>query len=237
MDTALIITLVFSIITALLVVAELLLNFNNSKKERNNKSVTEQRAQWIQNLRTLFAEIIELLDQAIDSLIKFERKYNGASIASVGSAPVTELRKKFTSLRLLLNFDNAADKTIIKAIGGLICRIDFEFDYCGIIDFPDYYVAEYIAAKELIVLYMSIYLKSEWERLKKESKSGETSSKYFEDKYKELTDKNKSQIDTLSKKAYRITLQGFIEYLESFEEFKQTRINAYNCLNLYDINE
>lgn len=74
-------------------------------------------------------------------------------------------------------------------------------------------------------------------KIKKESKSGETSSKYFEDKYKELTDKNKSQIDTLSKKAYRITLQVFIEYLEGFEEFKQTRVNAYNCLNLYDINE
>ncbi len=237
MDTALIITLVFSIITAILVVAELLLNYINSKKERNNKSVTEQRAQWIQNLRIIFADIIDLFDQAIDSLIKFERKYNGASISSVGNAPVKELRKKFTALRLLLNFDNAADKTIINAISDLICRIDFEFDYCIIIDFPDYYVEEYIAAKELIVLYMSIYLKSEWERLKKESKSGETSSKYFDEIYNELINKNKSKIDALSKKAYRLSLQEFINYLESFEEFKQINIHAYNCLNLYELDE
>lgn len=237
MDTALIITLVFSIITAVLVVVELILNFNNHKKERNNKSVTEQRAQWIQNLRVRFANIIELFDQAIDSLIKFERKCNGAFIESVGSAPVKGLRKEFTSLRLLLNFDNEADKTIVNAISDLICRIDFEFDYCSIIEFPDYYVEEYIAAKELIVLYMSIYLKSEWERLKRESKSGETSSKYFEKKYEELIEKHKSQIDILSKRAYRLSLQQFIKHLENFEEFKQTRINAYNCLNLYELDE
>lgn len=234
MDTGTSITVIFSIITSLLVVVELFLTFSNSRKERNNKSVTEQRAQWIQNLRELFAEIIGLFDQAIDSLIKFERKYSGTLIDSVGCTPSKELRKKFTSLRLLLNFDNQADKTIIKAISDLICRIDFEFDYCGMIDFPDYYVEDYIAAKELIVLYMSIYLKAEWERLKKESKSGETSSKYFEEKYTELIEKNNAQIEVLSKKAYKLPLQQFVNYLEGFEEFKQTRINAYNCLNLYD---
>lgn len=239
MDTALIITLVFSIVTAFLVIIELIINFFNHRKERNIEAVTEQRAQWIQNLRQVFGETIDLLDLAIDNLIKFERVSLGRANYTNNKVVVStcELRKKYTQLRLLLNFSNNADKTILNTLSDLICRLDYEFDYCHMINFPDYFVDEYIAAKELAVLYMNIYLKAEWERLKKESKTGATSSKFFDDAYNKLLEKSKTKIEKLSKTAYRLTLEDFIKFLEESEEFKTINVKPYNCLNLCDFDD
>lgn len=236
MDTALIITLVFSVVTAFLVIVEIVINFYNHRKERNIQAVTEQRAQWIQNLRQVFGETIDLLDLAIDNLIRLERGSLGRRNFSDKNIAVStyELRSKYTQLRLLLNFNNTADITILNTLSDLICRLDYEFDYCHMIDFPDYYVNEYTAAKELAVLYMNIYLKAEWERLKKESKTGSTSSKYFDDTYKRIIENNKAKIEKLSKIAYRLTLEDFVKYLEGFEEFKEINVKPYNCLNLCD---
>ena len=61
MNAALIVTLIFSIISSILVAVELLLTVFNHQKERTVQAVTEQRSNWIKELRELFVEIVDLI--------------------------------------------------------------------------------------------------------------------------------------------------------------------------------
>jgi len=232
MDAALIVTLVFSIVTAILVVVQLIINFGVQRKARNIKAVTEQRSAWIQKVRELFGDVIELFDNAIDALISNESNYNNRNRdASVCAMPTANLRKKFNQLRLMLNFEDEIDKTLLLSIEDLICRAELETMYTWMMQFPDYDVNDFIASKELVVLRMSIYLKSEWERLKKETRKGETSSKYFKAKHKELETTNKELIDKLSQKAYRIKISDIQETINDDSQIKRQG-GIYNPLHL-----
>jgi hypothetical protein len=239
MDAALIVTLVFSIISAVCVVVELIITVNNHRKERTVQTVTEQRSSWIQSLRSLFVEIVDLLDHSIDSLITLERE-----MASPNHRPndgqefcVNELRNRYVKLRLLLNFENEIDKELLATLEDLICRIDLEVIYSYIVGFDDYNIKDFVAEKELLVLYMSMYLKAEWERLKQESKTGEADSKYFETKYHELEDSNRSLIIELKNRAYRVKLADIKQFIESNPQYKSINIATYNCLNILDSSE
>lgn len=235
MDIALIVTLVFSILSTLLAGIELLIAFFNHRKERTVQVVTEQRSKWIQELRNLFAEVIDHLDYSIDSMIHLAKQLVHPSLQSPQpNFYIYELRKNYVKLRLLLNFENEIDKELLNTIEDLICRIDINVSYSYIINYGDYNIEEFVAEKELISLYMSMYLKAEWERLKKESKTGKANSSYFEVKHKELIEKNKVLIKDLSEKAFRIELEKLKEFIESDPQFRGKDITTYNCLNIID---
>lgn len=239
MDNALIVTLVFSIISAVLVCVDLSITFFNHRKERTVQTVTEQRANWIQEVRNLFSEIVDYFNRSIDSLITLERK-----MASPNHRPnsgqefyIDELRNRYVKLRLLLNFENEIDKKLLNVYEDLICRIDLEVIYSYLVGFGDYKINDFVAEKELLVLYMSMYLKSEWERLKNESKTGKADSQYFIKKYDELYRKNKTLIDELSKRAFRVELSEIKNFIESDPQYKSINIATYNCLNILDTEE
>lgn len=234
MDTALIITLVFSIISSILVGIELIITVRNHNKERTVKVVTEQRSNWIQRLREIFVEIVDLLDNSIDSLIKLERQMNNGRSVGGKNFYINELRTKYVKLRLMLNFENAVDLRLLNTLEDLICRIDLEVTYSYVVGFSDYNVKDFVAEKELVVLYMSMYLKAEWERLKQEGKYGKANPQYFEHQYNELLAKNKETIEKLSNKAFRVSLNKIIKYLESDPQFRYENIATYNCLNILD---
>lgn len=208
MNAALIVTLIFSIISSILVAVELLLTVFNHQKERTVQTVTEQRSNWIKELRELFVEIVDLINISIDSFITLEREMASPNHKPNGGQNfnVNELRNKYVKLRLLLNFENSIDKELLNTLEDLICRIDLEVIYSYIVMFGDYNIRDFVAEKDLLVLYMNMYLKAEWERLKKESKTGKANSKYFENKYNELKDKNKFHIEKLKNMAFKVNL-------------------------------
>lgn len=233
MDGTLIVTLIFSIISAVLVCIELIITFFNHRKERTVQVVTEQRSKWIQELRGLFAEVIDYFDYAIDSMIYLEKiLVNPNNKNKELNFYIHELRESYVKLRLLLNFENAIDKKLLITIEDLICRIDLNVSHSYIINFGDYNIKEFVAEKELISLYMSMYLKAEWERLKKESKTGKADSKYFEVKYKDLYAANEKFINELSKKSFRMDLEKLKEVIEADPQC--SGITTYNCLNIIE---
>lgn len=136
-----------------------------------------------------------------------------------------------------MNFENEIDKELLATLEDLICRIDLEVIYSYIVGFGDYNIKDFVAEKELLVLYMSMYLKAEWERLKQESKTGEADSKYFETKYHELEDSNRSLIIELKNRAYRVKLADIKQFIESNPQYKSINIATYNCLNILDSSE
>ena len=239
MDATLIVTLVFSIISAVLVSVELIVTFFNHRKERTVQAVTEQRANWMQEVRNLFSEIIDCFDSSIDSLITLEKQmlFSGHASDSKRDYYIDELRKHYVKLKLYLNFEHDADKELLNIIEDLICRIDLNVAYAHVINFGDYHISDFVAEKELLSLYMSIYLKAEWERLKKETKTGKADSKYFDIKHKELLSNNKVFVEELKSKAFRAKLKTIKESIESDPQYRGTHIATYNCLNILDADD
>lgn len=229
------ISMILSIISALLIVAQIIVNIINLKKERNVKTVTEQRAQWIQKIRDEFSETIDLFNKSISELIKFEKlTYNQTDKKVYIDANILALREKYTKLKFMLNFENKVDKLLLKKIADLICIIDYSLQYSFCVNFPDYNVKEIFANKDLIVLFMSMYLKAEWERFKKESKKGSTDSKYFDDAYNKLMDKNQGEIEKLEKCCTKINKKEFIDYIKEMNKEQGYADNIYDTLYQYD---
>ncbi len=153
-------TLLFSLVNLLKSIIDGVVRTRENKKQVRINYITDKRIDWINKVRDTAAEYVSLVmditGHAINS--EEENKIEAESYpAEEFRSNLTTLIKKLYSLQLLLNFNGYIDAIIIKKTEEINDDIrNGKYSDANI-------------KSQLIIVHLQIYLKSEWNRVKKEA--------------------------------------------------------------------
>jgi hypothetical protein len=140
---------------------------NEAELNRSNNSIqyiTDKRVDWIYRVREVASDYITLVYDVVASI----------HLETINQEMLSELNKKLSMLKLLLNFNGDIDSIIIAKIDAINLDIDNE---------------KYDEAKlkvSLMIIHLQIYLKLEWNRVNSEVKLGEYSKEQYKKEMLEL---------------------------------------------------
>lgn len=163
-----------------------------SRSQRNIETITKNRIEWMQTLKEYISEYVAIVENYIicDQVSDFVKRFMKISIIA-------------TKINLHLNFIGIKDKEIldkINLINGLILKI-YKFDTVS--DKRECLKEICLNEIKLLIIYIQIYLKTEWERVKFESENGNANKFNFNeefDKYKAKKSQDIKKIENNNKK-------------------------------------
>lgn len=184
-------TFAAAIISASVSFIMIIFNFYQDRKKRQKDIVTSNRVIWMENLRNNIAESVKIVHSFINS------DYSDSGL-------LNEYVRILNIISLLLNFRGKFDeefRTILKREYKALRRLQQE-ECAGVYQNTEKIVEYIYKNEEFKILFSSIYLKCEWERVKVFSKKGEDSKFNFELEFKKYTDTDETKVDYDSLKKY-----------------------------------
>lgn len=188
------VTLIGVLVTAVMSGFSLYFSIRNNKAVHYVNSITKSRIEWIQKLRTVVAEFIAKTNV-------YNNVYYKGDWWKMGEQ-LSECQKLNSEIKLLLNCCDKRDKRICSLVDNILekhrkyCDEVQNMDtdsYGYFIESNDIRGIKYDIEREIasLIKEVHIYLKSEWNRVKYESKGKE----YYEEVLQFDLDELKSQYD------------------------------------------
>lgn len=157
-----------------------------SKSQRNIDAITKNRVEWMQKLKEYMSEYITIV-------LEFAFSHD----EEIYNSEVERINILANKTRLHLNFIGIADQYVLEKIKS----INKSIEYINGSD-QSYKTFSYLQNKclreiELLTLYVQIYLKTEWERVKFESENGNTYKFDFDREFNKYKEEKLQEINIL----------------------------------------
>lgn len=155
----------FSVISGLFAIFKIFQEQRNKKRESGLAYITNSRIQWINEVRNSVAEFVEVIRPLYFSMLCLDDRVSDVEMEkehkkladSITPDLKGEIANKATKVILLMNFSDILDSEIIKRTDKIqndIFSSNFQF---------------IVSDQEVLLAYIKIYLKLEWNRVKYEA--------------------------------------------------------------------